>query len=84
MRRTYVHTATLDLGSAGDPAAPGGAVTLELCGHWEHAGACDWPHHTAVEPLAPDRLAVRTVFVCGADAEPAVRDRIGQGCELGN
>jgi hypothetical protein len=32
---------------SGDPAALGGAVTVALCGHWEHEGACRWPHHTA-------------------------------------
>jgi hypothetical protein len=31
---------------AGDVAALGGAVTVGLCGHWEHDGACRWPHHT--------------------------------------
>jgi len=30
----------------GDPAAVGGAVTVALCGHWEHDGPCRWPHHT--------------------------------------
>jgi hypothetical protein len=37
-------------GLAGDPAALGGAVTVGLCGHWEHEGACRWPHHTATQP----------------------------------
>ena len=33
----------------GDPAALGGAVTVALCGHWEHDGVCRWPHHTTTE-----------------------------------
>ena len=33
-------------GLVGDPAALGGAVTVALCGHWEHDGPCRWPHHT--------------------------------------
>jgi hypothetical protein len=33
-------------GLDGDPAALGGAVTVALCGNWEHDGPCRWPHHT--------------------------------------
>ena len=33
-------------GLDGDPAALGGAVTVRLCGHWEHEGPCRWPHHS--------------------------------------
>jgi hypothetical protein len=39
-----VHRVRLD--AAGDTAAPGGAVTAALCGHWEHDGPCRWPHST--------------------------------------
>jgi hypothetical protein len=39
-----VHRVRLDAG--GDTAAPGGAVTSALCGHWEHDGPCRWPHST--------------------------------------
>jgi hypothetical protein len=39
-----VHRVRIDAG--GDTAAPGGAVTTALCGHWEHDGPCRWPHAT--------------------------------------
>lgn len=37
-------------GLEGDLAALGGAVTVALCGHWQHDGPCRWPHHTDTEP----------------------------------
>jgi hypothetical protein len=50
-------------------------VTVELCGHWQHEGACRWPHNSAIDAQrAPARF--RTLFVA-ADAEAAeVRERI--------
>ncbi len=73
MRPAYVHTARLRVD--GDPAAAGAAVTLALCGTWDHPGAeCRWPHHTTAEQSADDGLlVVRVVFVCDADDEPQVR-----------
>ena len=37
------------LASGADPRGPGGAVTVALCGHWDHEGPCRWPRHTAIE-----------------------------------
>lgn len=85
MRQAYVHTATVELDLDGDPAAPGGAITVELCGHWEHEGGCRLPHRTAVDATAPGRVVVRTVFASESADEPAVRDRIIRAllrCEL--
>jgi len=58
-----------------DPAAVGAAVSTELCGHWEHAGPCRWPHNSAIDAtLDPARF--RTVFVASDADEPVVRRRI--------
>jgi hypothetical protein len=46
-------------------------VTVELCGHWEHDGACRWPHNSA--NIGP---AFRTIFVASDEDEPEVRTRI--------
>ena len=69
--RAYVVEAELELSEGLDPAAVGAAVTVELCGHWEHEGPCRWPHHSAIEG---ERF--RTLFVAGEDAAAAVRARI--------
>jgi len=31
-----------------DDRAPGGAVTVALCGHWDHDGPCRWPHFSSI------------------------------------
>jgi hypothetical protein len=72
----YEHRATLTLPPGGDPAAPGAAVTVALCGHWEHQPPCRWPHHTAAEPAGGGRFTVRTGFSCAPDQEREVRARI--------
>ncbi len=66
--------AELALAPGVDPRAAGAAVTVALCGHWEHEGPCRWPHHSAIDADgAPARL--RTVVAPGADAEE-VRRRV--------
>ena len=65
-RRAYVYEARLQLAARADPRAPGGAVTVALCGHWDHDGPCRWPHYSELDTdAAPARL--RTVFACGTD-----------------
>ena len=61
-----MYEAELELAPGVDSRAPGGAVTVALCGHWEHEGPCRWPHHSEIDTDAsPARL--RTVFACDAD-----------------
>jgi hypothetical protein len=71
----FVHQAELLLGEDTDPAAPGGAVTTALCGHWEHEGPCRWPHNNDIDAgSVPARF--RTLFVADAGEEEAVRELI--------
>jgi hypothetical protein len=46
----FVHEAAIDVADGADPRAPGGAITVALCGHWEHEPPCRWPHHTDITP----------------------------------
>ena len=75
MKRGYVQCATILLAPASDPAAPGGTVTLALCGSWDHAGVCRWPHRTSAEWF--DRTGhVQVVFVAEESDEERVRGLI--------
>ena len=49
---TFAHRCTyrIRLHSDADERAPGGAVTLALCGHWDHDGTCRWPHLSTIAP----------------------------------
>lgn len=76
-RETSAHRAVLALQPGADRRAPGGAITLALCGAYQHEPPCPLaPHHTAVE--GPDEaLVLRVVFAAAPDDEPDVRRRIG-------
>lgn len=73
--RAYVIEADLVLDDGFDPAAVGAAVTVQLCGHWEHEGACRWPHNSAIDATR-DPARFRTLFVADEAESAAVRDRI--------
>jgi hypothetical protein len=70
----YVHVAELSLAAAVDPAAVGAAVTVELCGHWQHEGACRWPHNNEVGGEEP--ILLRVLFLADEAEELEVRHRI--------
>lgn len=71
----YVVEARVRLTPGIDPGAVGAAVTIELCGHFEHEGACRWPHNSAIDARS-DPARFRTLFVA-EDADAAeVRERI--------
>jgi hypothetical protein len=74
-RSPYVHEAELRLAGGADPRAPGGAVTVALCGSWSHDGPCRWPHHSALVP-AGGGTTLRTVFAAPPGDEDEIRARI--------
>ena len=74
MTQPFVHGAEF-LNPGADSAAPGGTVTIALCGSWDHEGACRWPHHSHAD-WHEGRGEVRVVFVADADEEAAVRKLI--------
>ncbi|MHA3772968.1 hypothetical protein ACXR0O_15650 [Verrucomicrobiota bacterium sgz303538] len=82
MNRTFVQCAKLLLEPDADPAAPGGAVTLALCGSWDHTGACRWPHHTSAE-WDGRQGRVRVVFAAADEDETHVRAVIAQALASG-
>jgi hypothetical protein len=71
----FVVEAELVLREGVDPAEVGAAVTVELCGHWEHEGPCRWPHNSAIE-IERDPPRFRTLFIADQREAALVRDRI--------
>lgn len=73
----YAHAAVLvpDEDAAPSTADVGAAVTVSLCGDWEHEGPCRWPsNHDTV--AAADCWSYRVLFVAPRADEAAVRERI--------
>jgi hypothetical protein len=66
----FVLEADLVLDEATREGAPGAAVTVELCGGWEHEGPCRFPHYSE---LHDERL--RTLVVADPDEADAVAAR---------
>ncbi|MFW3169583.1 hypothetical protein [Geodermatophilus sp. CPCC 206100] len=73
-RRGYAHAALLALPRDADDRAPGGAVTLALCGSWDHEPPCPLAAHRTAAVRTGDRLAVRVVFAAVPDDEARVRE----------
>jgi hypothetical protein len=67
----------------GDSRAPGGAVTVALCGHWDHEPPCPLaPHRTTAEHDG-DRLRLRVLFAADPADEAEVRGRIEAALSAG-
>ncbi|MFC0533797.1 hypothetical protein [Phytohabitans kaempferiae] len=76
MRSAYAHEAVLVMAPDADLGAPGAAITVALCGHWEHQPPCPLAaHHTRAEP-ASDEVRVRVLFATEPASESLVRQRI--------
>ncbi|ONH32290.1 hypothetical protein [Pseudofrankia asymbiotica] len=72
-RAGLAHEARLRLAPGADKRAPGGAVTIALCGHWEHDGPCRWPHHTSVGRPTGGDVTIRVVAVSPPSEHAEVR-----------
>lgn len=82
-RRAFAHEAVLALDDGADANAPGGAITVALCGHWDHEPPCPLaPHHTAAA-LGDDGLRLRILFAANDSDEKAVRALIEQALASG-
>lgn len=78
MRQAFAHDAVLSMNPEADERTPGAAVTVALCGHWEHEPPCALsPHHVHVERVEND-LRVRVLFAAEPETEREVRRRIDQ------
>jgi hypothetical protein len=81
-RAAYAHDAVLTLDPGGDANAPGGAITVALCGHWDHEPPCPLaPHHTDAVPAGDGTVRLRVLFA--TDDEARVRSLIGQALSSG-
>jgi hypothetical protein len=83
-RRTFAHDAVLELAAGGDDRAPGGAITVALCGSWSHEPPCPLaPHHTGVYRDG-DEVTLRVLFAAAPDDEPRVRTLIDEALARGD
>lgn len=79
----HAHEAVLELEADADAAAPGAAITVELCGHWQHDGTCRWPHRTSVVSRVGRVLIARVLYAAVPPDLSEVRSRIAAGLNRG-
>lgn len=83
MLSPFAHEALLDLAEGADPRAAGGAITVALCGHWDHQPPCPLaPHRVSTQEQA-DGLLVRVVFAAQPQDEATARGLIEQAVRSG-
>jgi len=83
MREAFAHDAVLVLEDGGDERAPGGAITLALCGSWAHDPPCPLaPHHTRVHRVGGE-LVLRLLFAAEPADEARVRTLVEQALARG-
>ncbi len=83
MRHLFAQQSILVMDAGADLRVPGGAITVALCGHWEHDPPCPLAaHHTGTERL-DDQVRVRTLFATEPDNETAVRRHIADALSVG-
>lgn len=83
MREAFSHEAVLSMAPGADERAPGAAVTVELCGHWEHEPPCPVAsHHSRTERVGRD-VQVRILFATEPERETEVRRRIDMALSVG-
>ena len=83
-RTAYAHDAIVILDPGGDSRALGGAITVALCGHWDHEPPCPLaPHHTDASSAGDDTLRLRVLFAADPSDEERVRSLIGQALSSG-
>ncbi|MGZ4626656.1 MAG: hypothetical protein ACXV3S_10285 [Kineosporiaceae bacterium] len=83
MRQAFAHEARLDLTVGGDECAPGAAVTVALCGHWDHEPPCRVPHRSDIVARDGDHLTLRVLFACPPGDAGEVRRTVEAALDAG-
>ncbi|MGY1699972.1 hypothetical protein [Geodermatophilus sp. SYSU D00766] len=82
-KERFAHDAVLSMAVGADERAPGGAITVALCGNWEHEPPCPLaPHHTRAL-RAGDELRLRVLFAAEPGDEQRVRGTIDDALAAG-
>jgi hypothetical protein len=72
----FAHEAVLAMDPLADVRAPGAAVTVALCGHWDHNPPCPLTPHCSAADRVGDEVRVRTLFAVEPELEDTVREGI--------
>ena len=83
VRHAYAHDAIVAIKPGGSPNAPGGAIAIALCGHWDHPPPCPLaPHHVGNFPSG-ETVTLRVLFATEPGNEQRVRSLICEALATG-
>jgi hypothetical protein len=80
---SFAHEAVVELVDDGDPRAPGGAITVALCGTLDHEPPCPLAPHQTSTSATEQGLAVRIVFAAAVEDVAEVHRRIERALAAG-
>ena len=66
-----------------DTRGPGGAVTIALCGAWDHEGPCRWPHYSSVRKAQDGHHHLRVDYNCPLEDKREVESRMDDAVRSG-
>jgi len=72
-RSTFAHEALVELDPVGDLRAPGGAITVALCGTWQHPPPCPVAPHATTAERDGHHVRLRVLFAADPRDERWVR-----------
>ena len=84
VRTAFAHDAVVDMEYDTDLSGPGGAVTLALCGAFDHPPPCPVAPHATRADRQPGGVAVRVLFATEAVCEVDVRRQIDEALAGGS
>ncbi len=82
-RQAYAHDAVVVMPPGGSPNALGGAITLALCGHWDHQPPCPLAPHYVSTVQNGETVTLRILFATQPTNEQRVRSLIGEALATG-
>ena len=81
-RLPFAHDAVLTM-DGGNDRAPGGAITVALCGSWSHEPPCPLAPHATRAIRSGGEVRLRVLFATAAADEDEVRRRIDDALARG-
>jgi hypothetical protein len=82
-RQAFAHDAVVAMQPDGNANAPGGAITLALCGHWDHSPPCPLAPHYVANQVDGQTVRLRILFAAEPADEQRVRSLIGEALATG-
>ena len=83
VRHVFAHQSILLMDRDADLRVPGGAITVALCGGWDHEPPCPLAAHHTRSQWLDDQVCVRTLFATDTDNEQGVRQHINDALAAG-